>query len=80
MSRHDSHRWEDISHHGSPYYQCAFCDSHDHEAAASLPCVKVEECLRKEAQKLEEEERYEYLRLKAARERWDYLHAKFGDK
>lgn len=77
---HDSHIWEDVSHHGSPDYQCKCCDVMHYQHGAKYQCPKRVEYDRKQAEKKEQEERYEYARMVAARERWDYLHAKYGAK
>lgn len=77
---HESHRWEDVSYHGSPTYQCDFCQCYQYETKASLKqCPNAEECLEKEREKKDLDEFHEYQNLKKQRERWEYLKNKFGD-
>ncbi len=75
---HASHAWEDVSHHGSPLYECIYCHCYQKSENAEKACAKVEKCLLEI--KLEEEryEKYEYQQMKKARERWEYLNAKYG--
>jgi hypothetical protein len=74
---HNSHRWKDVSYHGSPSYVCVFCGCDDWHEPAALPCPKREECLAKETAKKEQEEKWEYERLKKDRARWEYLRRKY---
>ena len=75
---HPSHSWQDVSHHGSPFYACEYCHVYNwNEPESSLPCPKAEERLREKAEKEAQEELWEYQRLKAAHERWEYLKAKY---
>lgn len=50
-----NHVWEDISYHGSPEYQCAFCDCDRTSELARRQCPKAEEKLGEIVRKKEEE-------------------------
>jgi hypothetical protein len=76
---HESHEWEDQSYHGSPLYYCEFCNVYMRDyARSSLPCPERERVLAQRAARLEAEERSEYQRILAERERFNYLHSKYG--
>lgn len=74
------HIWSDISCHGSPRYACDVCHIDRDEALTRETCG----CLRfvvhqlSRLQEVERAERREYAELKAQRDRWTYLHAKYG--
>jgi hypothetical protein len=75
-----NHEYEDVSYHGSPTWECRFCGVHKQYGKDMGSCSKAEKILAKEAAKKEQEEFYEYKRLKAAEERYEYLKEKFGNK
>ncbi len=76
---HLSHSFEDVSYHGSPSYHCEFCDCWKQSVEASLPCPKADEILSRREKEKEIQEKYEYQRMLAERERFEYLHAKYGN-
>lgn len=79
MSIHISHRWEDLSHHGSPDYFCAFCNCSKRSQEATMPCSKAVECLEREAEAREQSERHELRSILADMRRFQYLLHRHGD-
>jgi hypothetical protein len=73
------HEWEDNSYHGSPIWECRFCGLSRYENSGK-PCLKAEEVLKKEADKKEAEEKWEYETMKKTLERFIYLKNKFGQE
>ncbi len=72
-----SHRWDDVSYHGSPIWQCDFCNIYKSTSSSDY-CPKAVEFRKREAKEAENKERWEYERMKAERERFAYLEAKYG--
>lgn len=75
------HDYQDESRHGSPFWVCKWCDRLKDDIKRSGDpdfCPKAEEGLAREAQRQESAERAEYQRMKAERQRWAYLHSKYG--
>lgn len=76
--RHESHHWEDVSYHGSPFYQCEYCRIMEWDEKAKEPCPKREEALKRKAEEKERKERLEWEELKRTVARHRYLIEKFG--
>lgn len=77
----EAHRWEDTSYHGSPIWECDFCGCSKSDVLhgkVSAHCPKASEKLQAEYEAVQIAERNEYERMKRERERWVYLHGKFG--
>ncbi len=72
----ESHRWDDISYHGSPTYQCELCHVYEYEDGANKFCPKLAE----KAQQQEKAERAEFDRYIREQERIEYLKDKYGRK
>lgn len=76
----DDHEWEDVSHHGSPFYACKFCDMYQYQC--TLPDLMVCKNARRRraeiAAQKERDERYEYERMLAERRRFEELEKKYG--
>lgn len=75
-----SHRWLDVSYHGSPDYECDFCGIRKRSKEADLPCPKAEEKLKEEARQKEIDDYWEYCRMRKEREKFDKLNARFCTK
>lgn len=74
--RNGNHDYEDVSYHGSPLYQCRGCETmkyRDTTVYCFASCKRSVFQLRM----VENLEHEEYLKLKAERERWEYLKAKW---
>jgi hypothetical protein len=76
----ESHRWEDVSYHGSPTYQCSLCNTYEYDKAAKRFCPKLAETLEREAEQQEKAERAEYDRYIREAERIQYLKSKYEGK
>lgn len=72
-----NHLWEDQSYHGTPDYECAFCNVSKKSPAAEAPCPKGAEGRMELRRQIEFEERLEYQRLVDAEERAEYLRQKY---
>lgn len=75
---HKSHKWEDISRHGSIELECAYCNILGTHSEAFFVCPKLDEILLKKAVEQERQERQEYQEMERMFERWDYLKSKYG--
>lgn len=75
---HESHQWDDESYHGSPLYYCQFCRCFEGYPEAQKPCPDRDRILAQRAAQQEADERGEYRRMVEARQRFEYLHAKYG--
>lgn len=78
-----THRWEDVSYHGSPIYECEiykceFCGCRKRSPEAALPCPEAAEKLRQEQEKLEQQEKWEWKQLEEKIARFFYLARKYG--
>lgn len=73
------HRFDDVSYHGSPVWICNFCHVNKRDTAPDEPCPKALDFLAREARDRELAEQAEYARLKAARDRFEYLEKKYGN-
>lgn len=73
----NSHKWEDMSYHGSPDYQCMYCGCWEWDKQADMYCSKADECLEKERIQKHDAEFWEYKQLKTQHDRWEYLKQKF---
>lgn len=78
MTEQYNHKWIDVSYHGSPIWQCDYCDCYRREAQDH--CPKAKECIEKERKEQERKEWYEYCDIMKKKERFEYLHSKFGEK
>lgn len=87
----DTHSWIDVSYHGSPWYKCEYCgvDKDDvygagpdprREVSASPTCSKRKEVLKIREIERVRLEKLEYEKLLKERQRFEYLHAKYGVK
>lgn len=85
----DTHSWVDVSHHGSPLYVCEFCDVYKdnvygdgpdptQKVTASPICTRRDVVLKQRAIYKEQNERSEYRRMLAEKERFEYLKHKYG--
>ncbi len=74
-----NHQWEDLSYHGSPDYYCRFCNCYIRSKEADQPCPKALERLKEEQLRKEEDEWWEYKKLKAQHDRYEYLKDKYED-
>lgn len=75
-----AHKWEDLSHHGSPQYFCEYCSVARNSAAAELDCVSAELCLARERSQQELRDYITYCEMRRARELYQQLHDRFAQR
>lgn len=71
----NSHRWIDVSRHGSSLWKCEFCGTYQ---GSDSECAKAEKMLAREADAKDVADRSEYAALVSKRNREMYLDRKYG--
>ena len=75
------HKWEDVSHHSIPVYQCVYCNQMKSliNTLDGTNCPKAESVLKRDQEREICIERFEHRQLMQRIAREKYLIQKYGD-